>query len=241
MLAGGNGTRPEGGMNRGTFAIRRGLFLAVIDDEGIVMDIAGDRYFGLDARATAIWQELAAGNAPEWARHHIDAWRELGWLVTCEDEPPAPVPDSKPSGTVGSRQLVPPTSTSRVAHLRAAWYALRARLWFARVWKRREPVRALRDLAGRTRTRPRRRQPDLIAPLLVAFRLRRTPFGREKGDCLSRSLQLARALHDVGVDSDICFGVQKFPFRAHAWVEVGGCIAGDALSAVAGLHVIARF
>jgi hypothetical protein len=41
-------------------------------------------------------------------------------------------------------------------------------------------------------------------------------------DCLPRSLALHRFLLAGGVAVDHCIGVRRFPFGAHAWVEVSG-------------------
>lgn len=41
-------------------------------------------------------------------------------------------------------------------------------------------------------------------------------------DCLPRSLALHRFLLAGGLAADHCIGVRRFPFRAHAWVEVSG-------------------
>ncbi len=45
---------------------------------------------------------------------------------------------------------------------------------------------------------------------------------RGQEDCLSRSLSLFRFLNRVNVAADHVIGVCRFPFRAHAWVEIGG-------------------
>ena len=38
--------------------------------------------------------------------------------------------------------------------------------------------------------------------------------------CLQRSTVLARLLRRAGIAAEVVVGVQQFPFRSHAWVEV---------------------
>ncbi len=38
--------------------------------------------------------------------------------------------------------------------------------------------------------------------------------------CLQRSAVLARLLRQRGIAAELLIGVQRFPFRSHAWVEV---------------------
>lgn len=40
--------------------------------------------------------------------------------------------------------------------------------------------------------------------------------------CLQRSAVLCRQLRQAGVGAVLVIGVQRFPFRSHAWVEVEG-------------------
>lgn len=45
--------------------------------------------------------------------------------------------------------------------------------------------------------------------------------------CLQRSAVMVRLLRDNGIPAELIIGVQQWPFRAHAWVEVAGQIVGD--------------
>jgi hypothetical protein len=46
--------------------------------------------------------------------------------------------------------------------------------------------------------------------------------------CLQRSAATACLLKRYGVPSQMVIGAQpQFPFRAHAWVEVDGCVVND--------------
>jgi hypothetical protein len=48
--------------------------------------------------------------------------------------------------------------------------------------------------------------------------------------CLQRSAVIACLLKRCGLPAELVIGVQRTPFRAHAWVEVRGKVVGDAPS-----------
>jgi hypothetical protein len=45
--------------------------------------------------------------------------------------------------------------------------------------------------------------------------------------CLQRSAATTCLLRGCGIPAELVIGVQQWPFRAHAWVEVQGRIAND--------------
>ena len=45
--------------------------------------------------------------------------------------------------------------------------------------------------------------------------------------CLQRSAATACLLKQNGVPAQLVIGVQQMPFKAHAWVEVGGRVVND--------------
>lgn len=45
--------------------------------------------------------------------------------------------------------------------------------------------------------------------------------------CLQRSAALTCLLRKYGIDAEMVIGVQHLPFRAHAWVEMGGQCVND--------------
>jgi Transglutaminase-like superfamily len=45
--------------------------------------------------------------------------------------------------------------------------------------------------------------------------------------CLQRSAATACLLKRYGVPAQMMFGAQQMPFKAHAWVEVDGCVVND--------------
>jgi hypothetical protein len=50
---------------------------------------------------------------------------------------------------------------------------------------------------------------------------------RKKVLCLQRSAATACLLREYGVSAQMVIGAQQMPFKAHAWVEVGGCVVND--------------
>lgn len=45
--------------------------------------------------------------------------------------------------------------------------------------------------------------------------------------CLQRAAATACLLKRFGIPARMVIGVQRLPFKAHAWVEVAGCIVND--------------
>jgi hypothetical protein len=45
--------------------------------------------------------------------------------------------------------------------------------------------------------------------------------------CLQRSAATACLLKRYGVQAQMVIGAQQMPFKAHAWVEVDGCVVND--------------
>jgi len=45
--------------------------------------------------------------------------------------------------------------------------------------------------------------------------------------CLQRSAATVRLLKRHGVAAQMAIGAQQLPFKAHAWVELGGCVVND--------------
>lgn len=45
--------------------------------------------------------------------------------------------------------------------------------------------------------------------------------------CLQRSAATACLLKKFGVPAQMVIGAQQMPFKAHAWVEVDGCVVND--------------
>ena len=59
--------------------------------------------------------------------------------------------------------------------------------------------------------------------------------------CLQRSAAATCLLRKQGIPAELAIGVESLPFRAHAWVEVGGEIVNDKPSVAQIYTVLARF
>jgi hypothetical protein len=58
--------------------------------------------------------------------------------------------------------------------------------------------------------------------------------------CLQRSAAAVRLLRRHGVPAELVTGVQQWPFRAHAWVEIAGQVVNDKPHITEGFTVIDR-
>ncbi len=239
-------------------AIRQGLHFAAMDGEGVLLDLVRDRYWGLYSLGAAMWQaledgstrgqtiegltgehELSRAEAEEALETQLASWSESGLLVSMSSA----AADDDPGG--GLQAKVPGSPASRMLSVDgvrrfgtgAGVRLVRARQWAGRRLKHRRPDHLLAEVAGRDRfvatMLPRART------TVAAYRALRKVIAKED-DCLLTTITLARALQMQGVSCDICFGVRKVPFLAHAWVEIDGQSV-DPPQALARLTVVARF
>jgi hypothetical protein len=69
-------------------APRPGIYFAMVDGEGVVMDIVADRYYGLTAEAAQVWAAIvgADGSAAndETVADALAAWRDSNLIVSAE-------------------------------------------------------------------------------------------------------------------------------------------------------------
>ncbi len=63
---------------------------------------------------------------------------------------------------------------------------------------------------------------------------------RRRKDCLPKALTTFHLLRRQGIPAEICFGVHKFPFTAHSWVEACGELLDDNPARLKGFSVIHR-
>lgn len=68
--------------------------------------------------------------------------------------------------------------------------------------------------------------PDLIERVCYAVDLASIWFWK-RAMCLERSAATTCLLRERGVPAQLVIGAQQIPFRAHAWVEVGGKVVND--------------
>ena len=58
--------------------------------------------------------------------------------------------------------------------------------------------------------------------------------------CLQRSAATVRLLRKYGAAAELVIGIQQWPFRAHAWVELAGQVVNDKAHVTQGFVVIER-
>jgi hypothetical protein len=68
--------------------------------------------------------------------------------------------------------------------------------------------------------------PDAIEKICAAIDLACIWYWKQVR-CLQRSAATAVLLKSSGVEAQLVIGAQQIPFRAHAWVEVNGCVVND--------------
>jgi len=249
--------------------IKPGVYFALALGEGVVMDVVDNRYYGLTQLSAEIWKGLERGqdtamiartlagskDMPDVSAVSVEelcavvdeqvrVWRAAG-LVVPEDLGTSGGPPlrSRPAGRPASREL-------DGACLRAARLSMRnlARLWVATRWlqhalRRQGLIAVLRRFqsSGRAGRDPRGAMDEIVYPMVRAYSVIRRPFAQGNSDCFERSLALGFALRDRGVSTELCVGVEKFPFFAHAWLEREGIALNDRVENIRTQTVIARF
>ncbi len=220
--------------------LKEGVFFTLVEDEGILLDLHADRYIALNARSALVWKHFAEGLpldasfTPAEVSQQVDAWRACG-LADAPAGPPTP--RHKPPGAVATRAF--DIGGARPS-LVSAWRLAMAERWAARSLERFGLAHTIRDLQafGGPARAP---SSSNIARTARTLRWMRAPFRHGREDCLKRSLQLSHTLRINGHEPDLCFGVTRFPFRAHAWVEVDGRVVGDSVGRLSLFTMLARF
>jgi len=121
---------------------------------------------------------------------------------------------------------LPPSSLSAAAVQRMLFLRAYIQLIRADLYLRKGDFAKLRD---RVRTFPRAQgapEPDAIESVCRAIDTACIWYWKEVL-CLQRSAATACVLRAAGIPAQMIIGVQLMPFRAHAWVEVNGCVVND--------------
>ena len=231
-------------------SIRPGVYFAAVQGEGVIMDLVEDRYYGLGAQSAGIWRDVferasapgivAPPASPDIVARQLEAWRQAR-LVTAGPEVPADLPALKPVGEPAAVGL----DDSRMAQTRISWLALlrliRAGRWSRRALKQHGICWTLKRLQQIPARPARPGAVEDVHRMMRVYRSSRRVVNQGKDDCLPRSLALVAALRGLGVDAEVCFGVRKFPFLAHAWVEADGRVINETPAKVQAYTLLARF
>jgi len=238
-------------------APRGGVYFAVVDGEGVIMDIVANRYYGLTGQATEMWQRLVATDVSRSGQRSsecssfesgpvlmeaLNAWRASN-LIGCAREPQAaeylPVAkDPREPAKFGipgkdirgaSRSLVILGALVRET-LRTKRSITRKGLAVT--------LQSVQKIDAHDAVSSRRGE---LLSILHTYYMSRVPLSQGTDDCLQRSLALTSLLRRRGIDAEICFGVEKFPFRAHAWVEASGLVLNETPNGIRRYTVVGRF
>jgi hypothetical protein len=85
---------------------------------------------------------------------------------------------------------------------------------------------ALYDKVRQYPVRKRAPAPDVVERICSAIDMACIWYWKE-ALCLQRSAATACLLKKYGVPAQLVIGAQQMPFKAHAWVEVDGCVVND--------------
>jgi len=195
------------------------IYLTVVDEDVVVLDVAGDRYECL-LGAASLLQPEADGRIGLADVSIMDELRTAGLAGDL-----APNPVRRPI-VPPTRELMPASRPPRSEMVRAAFAWIVATLIF-----RGKPISVLVDYHKALRGRAEEQDEAWLADLAGAAR-RVRPWIPFEGECLQRSFQLRCYLASRGVAADWIFGVRTWPFSAHCWLQIGDLVVGDRLERV---------
>lgn len=203
-----------------------GTFLACVDDDVIVLNLAADRYDGLLDAGDRI--RLDDNGALQIVDDDIAAELIAGGIATT-----AQPLSRNPRPVAARRELQSDPAPAGRDVLRAAISLITATLRFRG-----------RSLLSLVTFQHRLHGPEAISEarlgeLVGAARVAR-PWIPFEGECLQRSFLLRAHLAAQGVATDWVFGVATWPFAAHCWLQIGDLVVGDRLSRVSRFTPIMR-
>jgi hypothetical protein len=214
------------------------VFAAEIGGALIALDLGSGAYHAFDQVATEMWRALTElgdrASALERLRARYDAdpvriERDLDALIArltaggfARWETAGAAGDREPRSIPRGRARARRPSTARAWWCLARTVLALRRRGFSAAYRRSADAALVEPVAPHER--------DAVAERAVrAFARAENLFviGAAPRDCLPRSLALFRFLRECGVPAEHRIGVDRFPFRAHAWVEHGGRVVAD--------------
>jgi len=197
---------------------RKGIHLAVVGDDMVVLDIEADAYGCLPDAGKVVRMADDGGLAIDNPAAARDL--EAAGLVEASRTGPGPRRLIPPTHEIAAALGTPrPTAVALcLTHLGASTVAFRGKHLAQLV------------AAANTRVRP---APGADAAGVLATYRAALPWAPFEGECLQRSFLLKRLLASRGIASDWVFGVRTWPFAAHCWIQIGDGVAGDSLERVA--------
>ena len=196
------------------------IYLAALDEDLIVLDVANDRYDCLIGVGPFVCPR-ANGGVELHDSTVVDALREAG--VDLDARPRPPRASSSPP-----RRAATPSRAATSDVLRAGLSLAAATAAFQG-----------KSLSALVRFRLPKASPAAVASLdesalniLLAAERSARPWVPFEGECLQRTFLLRYFLAGRGVATDWVFGVRTWPFAAHCWLQIDDLVVGDRLERV---------
>jgi hypothetical protein len=232
----------------GRYSLADHVHVCVNDAHVVLLDLKQDRYWALEAAATAPLSGLVPGwpvkaldapvagsSDPEQAEQMAAGLLEQGILT---DETTGGK-DATPVRVVTPTRELLPANESRPTRVGAgAAGTLVAAALSAKLALRFRPFESVvhrfierkRQAGGRMQQRDMERARERVE---AYFRLR-VFFFSSRSECLFDSLTLLNFLAHYGITADWVFGVQARPFAAHCWVQIDEAVLNDTVEHVSG-------
>lgn len=232
----------------GRYSLAEHVYLCVNDEHVVLLDLKQDRYFALEAAATAPLSGLVPGwpvraldapvagsSDPEQAEQIAADLLEQGVLTdeATAGKDASPVRVARPARELlsgdGYRSARADAAAARnlIAAALSAKLALRFRAFESVV----ERFRARKSKAGDP---ARKLEVERTRALVEAFFRLRVFLFSSRSECLFDSLTLLNFLARYGITADWVFGVQSRPFAAHCWVQLDDIVFNDTVEHVSG-------
>jgi hypothetical protein len=237
----------------------RGIFFRTWGDEGVLMHLPTERYFGLDRIGTLLWRRLlegasraellqvAAGAGADAATAEKAVTFVLGQAERLE----ALVEEPGGRYRVLSHVVGDRTETAEVDGEAVRRARLRPWLVFQLLFQTLQVRFRLKffGLASTLERLQRRTIPSVAADeqetrLYECVRARilvRNLTTKGLPDCVYDAIAGALVMRRQGVPAEVCVGVRKVPFHAHAWIEARGKSVSERRREHEEYPVIARF
>jgi hypothetical protein len=195
--------------------------LATADaDELVLLDLRSGRYFTLNDVGSRIWTLLASGTT---LRSIIEAIRSeydvtiSGGEATIERDV-----EQLLASFLAARLITADTTYAPAKHAPSPWTCA-ALLFAVRVGLKHGGIdKVCRVLGSRLVGTEGEVHDRLLIDACTRSVALAAAFFPGRALCLERSLTLWYVLRSRGVPVELCLGVQKFPFAAHAWVAHRG-------------------
>lgn len=188
-----------------------GVFLAMVEEDAVVLDLRADAYGCLPGLADRV---RLVSNALEAQPDVLAELGELGLLG--ETAGPA-------------RRALPPLPARELEpdHLRRGLLDSLAFVRAVHAARRLGPRAAVQTyIASLPPSAPGRPDPQRAAALTATFQ-RLLPWTPGQGACLYRAFVLLGLLRRAGQDAAWVFGVRTWPFSAHCWLQIGDAVLDD--------------